>query len=207
MFRSILFILGISLISSPLVAAEAEETTEQIGYIKDDLHIFLHAGPSNKFRIKGSVPAGTRIHVLERDEESGYLRIRDHRERIGWVDSKNFTVEATKSQIIEKYEAQISSQQEDIEALTRDLSLVEGSIETRSKSLNEQLDKLKRDTKVLAAELSVAQSDKLALQKHINELKGQNNQIMMLYGGGIAGGGIILGLILSAFRKKRSAYY
>ena len=47
----------------------------QIAYISDDVGVFLHRGPSNQFKLVGTVPAGSRVTLVDRNEMTGYVKI------------------------------------------------------------------------------------------------------------------------------------
>ncbi|MCJ8268688.1 MAG: TIGR04211 family SH3 domain-containing protein, partial [Psychrosphaera sp.] len=63
------------------------------GYIKDDLFIYFHSGSSKKFKILGSITAGVALQMLDVNEETGYVQIKDDKGRTGWIEQSSFTTE------------------------------------------------------------------------------------------------------------------
>jgi len=82
MLRIILVLLSISVISFNPTAANAN------GYISDNVYVFMHTGPSAKFRILGSVVSGSKIEILEKSEDNTYTKITDDKGRTGWIKSE-----------------------------------------------------------------------------------------------------------------------
>lgn len=88
----------------------------QTRYISDDLYVFMHSGPSNQFRIVGSVNAGTKINQVEFNQENKYAKIVLENGREGWVEAKYLNrspglvaqLEQVKSQL-EKAKLRLSS--------------------------------------------------------------------------------------------------
>ena len=60
----------------------------QIAYISDDVGVFLHRGPSKQFKLVGTVPAGSRVTLVDRNEMTGYVKIVDGEGKSGWVEER-----------------------------------------------------------------------------------------------------------------------
>ena len=64
----------------PLLFAATVSITahaEEIRYVSDDLSTYVHSGPSNRYRIAGSLNSGEKVTVLDVNNESGFVRVRD----------------------------------------------------------------------------------------------------------------------------------
>lgn len=72
----------------PLLFAATVSITahaEEIRYVSDDLSTYVHSGPSNRYRIAGSLNSGEKVTVLDVNNESGFVRVRDSKNRDVWL--------------------------------------------------------------------------------------------------------------------------
>lgn len=60
------------LICMVLFSMLAAPTFAQDRYIADKLFTYMHSGPSNQYRILGSIDAGEKVKLIEVNKESGY---------------------------------------------------------------------------------------------------------------------------------------
>ena len=94
MLKQCIFGLLLAATSFISYAEEAPSSDSQnTAYIVDNLYTFMHSGPSKNYRILGSVDAGTQVMLLS-DEDNGYFKIRDDKDREGWVEAKFVTENA-----------------------------------------------------------------------------------------------------------------
>jgi SH3 domain protein len=169
------------------------------GHIADDVYVFFHGGPSNEYRITGRVNSGEPVEILGRNNSTGYVQIKTESGRTGWVpnqfvatgDSK--LVELPKlEQSLQQSLATISEQADTIERLNADLKRLNsenGKYDEQIRSLNSEI----RD-----------------LQSQIANMDQSNLMRWLTYGGLIAFGGVILGLLipyLPRTRKRRDDWF
>jgi SH3 domain protein len=162
------------------------------GHIADDVYVFFHGGPSNEYRITGRVNSGEPIEILGRNNGTGYVQIKTEGGRTGWVpdqfvatgDSK--LIELPKlEQSLQQSRTTISEQAESIERLNADLNRLKsenGTYDDQIRSLNTEI----RD-----------------LQSQIANMDQSNLMRWLTYGGLIAFGGVILGLLMPYMPRKR----
>ncbi len=159
-------------------------------YVSDDLYTYTHSGPGYKYKIVGRVDAGEHIVVLSRDGE--FLQIKDSKGDVGWINAKYVSSKLGLKERLPKLESQLTD------------------LETQ---LNEARDKIARDKIKLDENLKSYKSQLSELQKlqELNaelsqKLDNQRNEQLMTwftYGGMVAGGGLILGLILPFMMPNR----
>ncbi|WP_199611180.1 TIGR04211 family SH3 domain-containing protein [Flocculibacter collagenilyticus] len=201
-------ILAIALSSTAVVFAQEESTSETAnvavsndttqretdGFVKDDLYIFMHAGPSSNYRIIGSINAGSQINVLEANEETGYIKIKDEKAREGWIDRRFYSTDLS---IQLQYDA-LSKELESTRAELNEIAEANAPLQQQMDELSGRNDQLTQQVKTLTT------NNKTLKQQADKKGKEEANQ-QMLYGAGIALGGLILGLILPHLipRKRR----
>ncbi|MCC4799049.1 arylsulfatase [Enterovibrio norvegicus] len=179
----------------------------QDNYISDELFTYMHSGPGTQFRILGSIDAGTKVTVVDRNRNAGYTQVLDERGRKGWVESKYVSNQPglkTRVPALEKELTQVKSAlanaQGDSEAKTK--GLIE-SLEQR----NAQLKELETHTSELNQKLIDAQSEIRELRARIDTQKDDLLMRWFTYGAMVAGAGLLFGLILPHLiprRKKRN---
>ncbi|MEZ8027197.1 arylsulfatase [Enterovibrio norvegicus] len=179
----------------------------QDNYISDELFTYMHSGPGTQFRILGSIDAGTKVTVVDRNRNAGYTQVLDERGRKGWVESKYVSNQPglkTRMPALEKELTQVKSAlanaQGDSEAKTK--GLIE-SLEQR----NTQLKELETHTSELNQKLIDAQSEIRELRARIDTQKDDLLMRWFTYGAMVAGAGLLFGLILPHLiprRKKRN---
>ncbi|GGW79961.1 TIGR04211 family SH3 domain-containing protein [Alteromonas halophila] len=159
-------------------------------YIRDDLFVFMHTGPSREYRILGSINAGTAIEVLERDGE--FTQITDEDERTGWVESRYVSDTLPVAKQLPRLSQQLADSQS---------ALAEA--ESESARLRQQLN----DSRQQIAELSTAVEEKdRKVSKLTTQVERADQDELVTWftrGGMVAGAGILLGIIIAYLPKKR----
>lgn len=185
-----------SLVSAPIVLAaqSTDESNANIGYITDDLFIYMHAGPGSNYRLVGSINAGDEI-TLTGKVENDYTEIIDAKERTAWVESKYLSTEPGLRQVIASLNAQLAAQSEDYEqtsAQLTDNNQLINSLQSRESELTSQIDNLNKQLDTLRGQLD---NQDLEVKKEYFF----NGAIVLVIG-------LILGIVLPrlASRKRSS---
>lgn len=181
---------------SPIVAAK-------VSYISDDLSAYLRRGPGDKFGFTGTLNAGAKVTILESNGK--YTRIRDDKGRVSWIESEMLSNMPSFRERIPQLEQQIAS-------LTDKLRNASQSTESQLSGLNTQLQTSAQKMSTLTHENSALKQQLLEAQEQVEKLNDRLDEKRrdlilqwFLYGGGVAGGGLLLGLILPfLFPRKKS---
>lgn len=89
---NVIAFLAITLASSLFISAQAAENNYKQGYISDELFIYIHTGPGKKYRILGTIIAGSKVQITG-SVDDGYSEIIDDKDRTAWVESKYVTTQ------------------------------------------------------------------------------------------------------------------
>ena len=152
-------------------------------YVSDNLHTFMHSGPSNKYKIIGSVNTGEHIKIIRK--ESNFTLVKDSKGRSGWINSKYVSNKAGLKERLPKLENELTQ-------------------------LKTQLDEYKGNLDSRGSQVSNLENTNLKLKKQLEEIQAQNseleskldtkkNDLLMRwfsYGGMVGGAGLILGLLI-----------
>ena len=131
-------------------------------WVSDQFEITLRSGPSTSNAIQLMLDSGTRLEVLERDDESGYTRVVTQGGTEGWVLTRYLMNEA--------------SAREQLQALTSQLT----SANTRGSSLDSQLDAIKGEYDSASQQIATLQREKAALETELAEIKRTSANVLAI---------------------------
>lgn len=193
----------LTLISAP--AIHAEEKIDS--YISDDLYIYMHTGPGTEYRILGSVGAGTKVSIITNNASAKYTQIIDNKGRKGWVETKFVSHKASLKVVVPTLEAELAQVKSALESATSDSKAKTQTLIESLDLRNSQLKELEQHSNDLNQKLIDAQSELRELNAKLDTQKDDLLMRYFTYGGLVAGGGLLLGLILPHIlprRKKRN---
>ncbi len=162
-------------------------------YIRDDLFIFMHTGPSRNYRILGSVEAGTPVTVLSRDNETDYTQIKDNQDRTGWVESKFVTTTMSQSEQLPIISEQLADSQAALQAASQE-----------NARLRQQLNDARQQVAQLSTETQTQAEKVTRLTAKVESADKDEMVTWFTRGGMVAGAGILLGVFLTYLPKKRN---
>ncbi|WP_100752060.1 TIGR04211 family SH3 domain-containing protein [Vibrio salilacus] len=175
-------------------------------YISDKLFTYMHSGPSNQFRIIGSVDAGDKVKLLSINKDTGYTQVQDEKGRTGWVESRFVTNQESMALRLPRLEKELADVKGKLanarsNADQEKAGLVD-SLETRTRQIND----LEQGYSEMSQQLSASQEEVRKLRAKLDTQKDDLLLKYFMYGGGVAGIGLLLGLILPHItpRRKRS---
>ncbi len=190
-------IFGLLLAATSFISSAEEapsSDSQSTAYIVDNLYTFMHSGPSKNYRILGSVDAGTQI-VLLSGEDNGYFKIRDDKDREGWVEAKFVTENAGIHQQFQALNNDMTVMQEELRQAEIELP----QLQEQNKTLTEQNQALSKQIQTLK---NTIESERNAKQTASAKEKRQ----LLTYGGAIAFIGLLLGIILTVVLSRRKRY-
>ncbi len=168
----------------------------------------MRSGPTDGYRIVGTLKAGEQVEVLETSGD--YTRVRSNSGDTVWVLSSELQQDPSARQQLPILQAQVDE-------LTQELDGINDTWEQRISSMTETLDirekrivELEARNHDLDSEAEQSRQQVRALQAR---LETQEEDLLMryfMYGGGVAGAGLLVGLIvphLPRRRKKRDRWF
>ncbi|MFQ5541850.1 MAG: TIGR04211 family SH3 domain-containing protein, partial [Candidatus Binatia bacterium] len=195
-------------------------------WISDQFEVTLRNGKSVQQSIIRVLPTGTKVTVLEQDDESGYTRVRTSDGIEGWLLTRYLMSSQTarlqlpqlqtRLRNIEETRRRLQERTRELERQRRDLQTQLGRSETSSRGLQKQLDeirKLSSDTIQLADQNKQLKEQQIDNERHIKELESENselsnrsNQEWFILGAAVLMFGLLLGLIIPRIRWRRSRW-
>ncbi|BCK13000.1 TIGR04211 family SH3 domain-containing protein [Vibrio cholerae] len=193
------------LICMVLFSMLAAPTFAQDRYIADKLFTYMHSGPSNQYRILGSIDAGEKVKLIEVNKESGYSHIADERGRTGWVESRFITREVSNALRLPALEKELEEVKKLLANARQNADSEKAGLAESLELRNQQIADLERNYADISKQLTDSQSEIRELRAKLDTQKEDLLLKYFTYGGGVAGIGLLLGLVLPHIipRRKR----
>lgn len=174
-------------------------------WVSDSLTTYVRSGPTDGYRIVGTLRSGQKVELLR--SQGDYSQVRSENGDSVWIPSRDLQEVPGQAERLPQLEQKVAE-------LSAELKGIDDTWKTRVQGMQETLD----SRKALIDELQAARSDldsqltqALAdLREAQAQLGDENKEVLMrymVYGGSIAGAGLLAGLILPTLlrvRRKRN---
>lgn len=213
------YIVGIVVaLSLALASASVMAATR---YVSDQLSINMRRGPSTSYGITDLLEAGTQVQTLE--QTNGWTKVRTSAGEQGYVLTRFLSSQPAASDRIDAVVSKLDKLQQDNEALRAELAKVMdgsqklGKLKRELVAENEALKaELKEVKRVSANAMQIKSQNQeyrkklLVLQSKMEQLRSENKALQsrregMKIGAVILIGGIIVGLVLPLFRRRKKS--
>ncbi|MGQ7249782.1 TIGR04211 family SH3 domain-containing protein [Halomonas sp. V046] len=203
-FKTLTLGLALGTLALPVSAQQNDASR----WVSDELTTFVRSGPTDGYRIVGTLTAGQPVTLL--DTSGDYSQVRSESGDQVWVPSSELRDTPSASQ-------QLPALRTKVEALTTELDGINETWENRTASMSETLEAREQRIAQLETrnqELEIAH-DTISQKNGDLEarLETQKEDLLMryfMYGGGVAGVGLLVGLIvphLPRRRRKRDRWF
>lgn len=196
--------LGACLLSSLLTVslpAQAEQTAASTRWVSDSLTSFVRSGPTDGYRIVGTLSSGQQVELL--GSQGDYSQVRSPNGNAVWIPSRDLQSVPGQAERLPQLEQQVAQ-------LSAELAGIDDNWKARVQGMQETLDSrkaliddLQATRTKLNAELTSARSQLRDAQAQLGAEQQQVLMRYMVYGGGLAGAGLLLGLILPTLLRMR----
>jgi len=200
---------------------------QNVQYVSDHLIITMRTGQGSQYQILKTLPSGTRLEVLESNDETGYTKVRitDGLER--WVLSRFLSEEPIAKEKLAAAQSKLQRLLEQNNALKEELVTLKKSgadLEAERNALLSQTEsagaELERLNQVAAQPILLDKQNRELKQQNVSlekelQLIQQENQVLkdrsqrewFIAGAGVLLGGMLLGLIIPKLRwRKKSGW-
>lgn len=218
------FLLPVVLVAAWLAAA-APAATPDTGYVSDELIITFRTSPSNRAEIIKHLSSGTRLEILEWQQDGDWARVRTRDGTEGWVRKQYLEDQPIAADRLETANREVERLTRTVSDLRERLGTVQSArteAEQSTSSLSSQVSQLEQELadikSVSANALETAAENKRLndlnqrLRDELDELVEERDRLAantqqrwLLIGGGLVFGGLILGMVLKS-RPRRSAW-
>jgi len=175
-----------------LAGAASAQAESKPAFISDALFVYLHSGPSNQYRIIGTVNAGQSVTFLSEDAETGYAQIQFEGNKTGWLPKEYVTYTPGLVSQLAQLKADYANHNENINQL-----------EQQRDQLNSQLNKAVAERQTALEQLEQANRAYEQLKGQVEATQSLIWQKPMVLGSLILLAGLIFGLLLPLLMPKR----
>ena len=169
---------------------------EPMHYITDQVYAPVHAEQNEKSKVlHNGLESGTAITILEKNDQTGYAKIRTANNIEGWVRTQYLIAEPTASVQLEQANAQIAHLQSEKARLDEELVSIK-QISSSQIDTHERNAELVKQNRLLIGEKEVLMTDN-------ERLKNRNTQTWFLYGGMLVAISSLISILIPKLGKKR----
>lgn len=194
---------GIFLLAFSTIAPAVHADTTR--YISDELSTWVRSGPGDQYRLVGKVNAGDQVTVLQTNPDSKYAQIRDSEGRTTWIPLSQLSDTPS-------LRTQVPQLQQQVKQLTDRLANIDNSWNQRTADMQKKvagsdsaIDALKQENQTLKNSLIVAQKKVAAANVQLDDKQRAIIMQWFMYGGGVMGLGLLLGLLLPRMIPRRKS--
>jgi len=180
----------------------AEEPASDARWVSDSLSTYVRSGPTDGHRIVGTLKSGQKLTLV--GSQGNYSQVRGQSGDLVWILTSDLQSVPGQGERLPQLDAQVAE-------LSGQLKTIDDSWKNRVQGMQETLDsrkqlvdELEARNKSLNEQLDQAQSKLRDTQAQLGD---ENKQVMMrymVYGGSIAGAGLLVWLILPALTRGRN---
>nr|WP_145136249.1 TIGR04211 family SH3 domain-containing protein [Pseudomonas duriflava] len=173
-------------------------------WVSDTLSTYVRSGPTDGYRIVGALKSGQKVELVS--TQGDYSQIRGEGGDLVWIRSSDLQEQPGPREYVPQLQQQVNE-------LSAQLKTIDDGWKSRVQGMQETLearkariDELEDTRRKLDNELTEAQSELRSVKARLGD---ENQDALMryfVYGGSIAGAGLLAGLILPSFagRRKRN---
>lgn len=193
-------LIGLALLTLSITwGAHADEKR----YISDDLITYIHSGPGNQYRIVGTLNAGEQVTLRSVNDSTKYGEIVDSKGKTAWIPLDQLSN-------VPSIRARVPDLEQQVKTLTDKLTNIDSSWNQRTAEMQQKvassdgiINGLKKENQDLKNQLIVAQKKVSAVNVQLDDKQRTIILQWFMYGGGVAGVGLLLGLILPHLVPRR----
>lgn len=186
-------LIGLTFLAfSAAIAVHAEEKR----YVSDELNTWVRSGPGDNYRLVGTVNAGEEVTLLQTNAETNYGQVRDSTGRTSWIPLKELSA-------VPSLRTRVPDLENQVKTLTDKLNNIDGTWNQRTAEMQQKvaqsdsvINGLKDENQKLKNELIVAQKKVNAANLQLDDKQRTIIMQWFMYGGGVLGVGLVLGLVL-----------
>ncbi|KAB8311615.1 MULTISPECIES: TIGR04211 family SH3 domain-containing protein [Rahnella] len=172
-------------------------------YISDDLITYIHSGPGNQYRIVGTLNAGDEVTLRSVNDSTKYGEIVDSKGKTAWIPLDQLSN-------VPSLRTRVPDLEQQVKTLTDKLTNIDSSwnqrtaeMQTKVGSSDSIINNLKKENQDLKNQLIVAQKKVDAVNVQLDDKQRTIILQWFMYGGGVAGVGLVLGLVLPHLVPRR----
>ncbi|SNY99312.1 TIGR04211 family SH3 domain-containing protein [Halomonas sp. hl-4] len=177
-------------------------------WVTDELSTYVRSGPTDGYRIVGTLSAGEQVEVLETNGD--YSRVRGDDDEAVWILSEELQQTPSASEQLPELESQVESLTEELDGINEEWEQRVASMRETLDAREQRIDELETRNDQLGSDADESSEQVRSLQARLDTQEEDLLLRYFMYGGGVAGAGLVVGLIvphLPRRRKKRDRWF
>lgn len=196
-------LIGLTLLA---LSATAVSHAEETRYVSDELNTWVRSGPGDNYHLVGTVNAGEEVTLLQSD--ANYGQIKDSSGRTAWIPLKELNTTPSLRTRVPDLENQVKTLTDKLNNIDTTWNQRTADMQQKVAQSDSVINGLKEENQKLKNELIVAQKKVSAANLQLDDKQRTIIMQWFMYGGGVLGIGLLLGLglphmIPSRKRKDR----
>ncbi|EPN5806533.1 TIGR04211 family SH3 domain-containing protein [Yersinia enterocolitica] len=182
---------------------------EEKRYISDELDTYVHSGPGNQYRIVGTLKGGDEVTLISVNDGTNYGQIRDSKGKTTWIPLDQLSETPSLRVRVPDLEQQVKTLTDKLANLDNSWNQRTAEMQQKVAASDSVISELQKENESLKNQLVVAQKKVNAVNLQLDDKQRTIILQWFMYGGGVAGIGLLLGLILPHLipsRKKNNRW-
>lgn len=190
--------LKLRLIGMTLLALSASTIAhaDEKRYVSDELNTWVRSGPGDNYRLVGTVNAGEEVQLLQTNNDTQYAQVRDSSGRTAWIPLKELSANPSLKTRVPDLENQVKTLTDKLNNIDSTWNQRTADMQKKVAGSDSAINALKDENQKLKNELIVAQKKVNAANLQLDDKQRTIIMQWFMYGGGVLGAGLILGLVL-----------
>lgn len=186
-------LIGLTLLAlSASTIAHADEKR----YVSDELNTWVRSGPGDNYRLVGTVNAGEAVTLLQTNNDTQYAQVKDSSGRTVWIPLKELSTSPSLKIRVPDLENQVKTLTDKLNNIDTTWNQRTANMQKKVAGSDSVINGLKEENQKLKNELIVAQKKVNAANLQLDDKQRTIIMQWFMYGGGVLGAGLILGLVL-----------
>lgn len=191
-------LIGLTLLA---LSATAVSHAEETRYVSDELNTWVRSGPGDNYRLVGTVNAGEEVTLLQSD--ANYGQIKDSSGRTAWIPLKELNTTPSLRTRVPDLENQVKTLTDKLNNIDTTWNQRTADMQQKVAQSDSVINGLKEENQKLKNELIVAQKKVSAANLQLDDKQRTIIMQWFMYGGGVLGIGLLLGLVLPHMTQSR----
>ncbi|EPE54671.1 TIGR04211 family SH3 domain-containing protein [Salmonella enterica] len=191
-------LIGLTLLA---LSATAVSHAEETRYVSDELNTWVRSGPGDNYHLVGTVNAGEEVTLLQSD--ANYGQIKDSSGRTAWIPLKELNTTPSLRTRVPDLENQVKTLTDKLNNIDTTWNQRTADMQQKVAQSDSVINGLKEENQKLKNELIVAQKKVSAANLQLDDKQRTIIMQWFMYGGGVLGIGLLLGLVLPNMTPSR----
>ncbi|HSP57372.1 MAG TPA: TIGR04211 family SH3 domain-containing protein [Halomonas sp.] len=190
--------MALGLTALPLHAQEAAEGNR---WVSEELTTWVRSGPTDGYRIVGTLTAGESVTVLE--SSGDYTRVENGEGDEAWILTDELQGQPSAQNQLPRLEQQVEELQTELDDINTTWEERVSDMTQTLQAREQQIGELKEENEAYTAATDESSQTIRRLQARLDTQEEDLLIRYFMYGGGVAGAGLLVGLIVPHLPRRR----